>query len=66
MCKNIFKEYKYFNDKYTREILTDKLNILDKNYFLVEEFENLKALLNKDYIVNKKLVDIFINLEKLF
>ena len=65
LCKNIFKEYKYFNDKYAREILTDKLNILDKNYFLVEEFENLKALLNKDYIVNKKLVDIFINLEKI-
>lgn len=50
LCKNIFKEYKYFNDKYAREILTDKLNILDKNYFLVEKFENLKALLNKDYL----------------
>ena len=37
-CINIFKEDKYFKNKYTREILTDKRNILDKNYFLVEEF----------------------------
>ena len=64
-CGNIFKEDKYYKNKYAREILTDKLNILEKKYFLVEEFENLKALLNKDYIINNKLIDIFINLEKI-
>lgn len=64
-CNSIFKEDSYFKNKYTREILTDKLNILDKNYFLVEEFENLQVLLNKDYIINNKLVDIFMTLEKI-
>ncbi len=64
-CNSIFKEDLYFKNNYVIEILTDRLNILEKSYFLVEEFENLKALLNKDYIVNKKLVDIFINLEKI-
>ncbi len=34
--------------------------------FLVEEFESLLGNLTKDNIKNKKLVDIFINFEKIF
>ncbi|MBX9837459.1 MAG: hypothetical protein K2X69_03985 [Silvanigrellaceae bacterium] len=62
--KEIFKEYEYFKDKYTRDILTIKLKLLDKKYFLVEEFENLKGILTKDNIINKKLIDIFNVLER--
>ncbi|APJ05255.1 hypothetical protein [Silvanigrella aquatica] len=64
LCKNIFKEYEYFRDKYARDILTIKLKLLDKKYFLVEEFENLQEILTKDNIINKKLIDIFNVLER--
>lgn len=64
-CNDIFKEDEYFKNKYARDILTDKLNILNKNYFLVEKFENMKVFLNKDYIINNKLIDIFENLEQI-
>ena len=64
LSKNIFKEYEYLKDKYVRNILTIKLNLLDKKYFLVSEFENLKVLLTKDNILNKKLIDILNIIER--
>lgn len=63
-CNSIFKEDLYFKNNYVREILTDKLNILEKSYFLVEEFENLLRILTKDNIKNKKLIDIFKAIER--
>lgn len=64
LSKHIFKEYFYIKNKHVRDILTIKLNILDKNYYLVEEFECLKEILTKDNIENKKLIDIFNVLER--